>query len=261
MVEYIIRRARVSESVTQPIPELPVAVTAELPASPVLPVSIPRSRMGPVIARTALAVVGLGMCVGLPLLQSPHDTGRLDMPQEPGSTQTQEPTTSRLPTTPSSPSKNPVEQPQAKAPVLIAPTPIGAPSLCETQDGTVEGQLSFGEPVLSATSARPSIFVVSPDRSAQQSFTVRPAEIFAVGWQTVSEGKNVGIIGVATSDIQLRTTDESVIWAKSCEPTPADATAEVESRTQDLCNKGLKAVVVYSVGADGKPVEMNSTDC
>lgn len=147
--------------------------------------------------------------------------------------------------------------------IPVIPTPIYVPSVCETQEGIEEGQLPTGVPVLPGTMDRPSIFVVSPDRSSEQSFSVRSAGESDADWQTVSEAKDVGIIGILTSDIQFQTTDGRAVWRRSCEPSSLDAVEEVVRRTEDLCKRefGFNAVVVYHIGSDGKPVEMNRIDC
>lgn len=137
-------------------------------------------------------------------------------------------------------------------------------SLCDTQSGTQEGQLEGGTPLLSATTLRPSVFVVSPDRSGQQSFRVKAQSNHQSEWYTITHAPSVGIVGLATADTIFDTTQGRSVWAKTCEPTSQIAVEEADSRAKDLCERPdmrITEVVVYHVGADGKPVEMNRRDC
>lgn len=214
----------------------------------------------PMIATITLSTTCAGVTVGLPMIQSLRQFEAYVRP--PSITDRDAPSVVPLP----SPSEQPVSQQPSlpePSPVQI-PTPVYIASVCETQEGTREGQLSSGEPILPATVDRPSIFVVSPDRSTEQSFSVRPAHDTTTDWYTISEGEDVGIIGILTSDTQFQTSDKRAVWGRSCEQTTAAAVEEVSSRVDDLCRRDeleLRAVVVYHVGPDGKPVEMNRTDC
>lgn len=235
--------------------------TVEFPqqSPPVPPVR--RARMAPIITRTALATVGFGMCIGFPML---HPSRYIDTFVAPPATTSPY----GIPSSPPvviAPSDVPIPintpQPEAVPPRMPSPVPIV--SICETQAGTREGQLPGGTAVLPATMNRPSIFVVSPDRSATQSFSVRPANDSSADWSTIFEADNVGIVGITTADLEFDT-GERAVWAKSCEPTSLAAVEEVRSRTDDLCRRrefGFTEVVVYHVGTDGKPVEMDRADC
>lgn len=142
--------------------------------------------------------------------------------------------------------------------------PVGSQfiSVCDTQLGTQEGQLPGGVQTLSATSTRPSVFVVSPDRSTQQSFRVRSEN--DQQWNTITHNRSVGIVGLATADTVFDSTQGRSVWAKTCEASAAAGRDEVASRVRDLCRRPelrLTEVVVYQLGENGRPALQGTARC
>lgn len=166
-----------------------------------------------------------------------------------------------------SPSPPGITTPGESTNPFVSPPPSLSPvsvSLCNTQRGTQEGQLPGGTPLLSATTLRPSVFVVSPDRSSQQAFRVKSEEAIQSEWYTITHTPSVGIVGLATADVVFDSTKGRTVWARTCEPTPAAGRDEVESRVRDLCKRrelGITEVVVYQVGRDGKPKLAKTQKC
>ncbi len=213
-----------------------------------------KNRRNMAIATSILGVVGIAACFG----SNSGNGGQVDASPSHTTPGITTPGESKSPVTSPSPSVSP--EPSSTSTKPGQPLAL---SLCNSQFGTQEGQLPSGTPTLPATVLRPSIFVVSPDRSGRQAFTVRAADSQGA-WNSVAESPSVGIVGIATADTVFDTTGGQAVWGKTCEPTPAAGIDEVDSRANDLCKRkdlGITKVVVYQIGSDGKPKGKTTRPC